>query len=65
MKAATAARRKRRLGGGPEQSEGIAVSRKELERIAFYATRSRVIQSAAAIAASLAIKVHLEGYQSC
>ncbi len=41
MKATTVARRERRPGGGPEQSEGIAVSPKELERGAFYATRSR------------------------
>jgi len=39
MKATTVARRERRPGGGPEQSEGIAVSPKELKRGAFYATR--------------------------
>ena len=41
IKAVTAARRKRRPGGGAEQSEAIAVSQKELERGAFYAARSR------------------------
>ena len=45
IKAATAARRERRPGGGPEHSEGIAVSPKELKRGAFYATRFRRIFS--------------------
>ena len=39
IKAATAARRQRRPGGGPERSEGIAVSPKEIKRGAFFATR--------------------------
>ena len=42
IKAATAARRQRRPGGGPERSEGIAVSPKEIKRGAFFATRFNV-----------------------
>ena len=39
MQGAHATRRSRRPGGGPERSEGIAVSPKRLKRGAFDATR--------------------------